>query len=202
MTPFGPNDLWKLSSSFEALTRWATDAGKGVYNQNDPAKAKQLLQEAGYKGEPIGLIFASDDVTSNKAAQALIPQLRNIGINVNPEGTDGATFVARRSNKEERWTLWQGWSVAQPDPANHAFFGGSFDGGFKSNAIDALRTEFQEALGFDAQYKVWEKMEAQVWAELPMIKNGGDLTGLIGTRSNITGWNDFFDLIVTGLQKT
>ena len=35
---------------------WYSDAGKDKYNVNDPEKAKQLFEEAGYNGETVKII--------------------------------------------------------------------------------------------------------------------------------------------------
>ncbi len=200
MEPLAPPEFWKLHPTFQALSRWATDAGKDVYNQNNPAKAKQLLVESGYAGQPVAILTNRDNPVTDKSAQVLAQQLKNVGVNIVLEANDTATYVSRRG-KPEGWGIFQSASFALPDPGNHPFFSGRFDGGFNSPAVNALRDQFQEEVAFEAQYKMWEKIETQVWSELPMIKTGGDLVGLHGLRDNVTGWDTYVDLIIPGLRK-
>jgi len=54
----------------------------------DPAKAKQLLQESGYKGEPIKFKFSAGNQASSQYSQAIQNALKEVGINVEIETLD------------------------------------------------------------------------------------------------------------------
>jgi len=58
-----------------------TEAGKETYNQKNPAKAKRLLQEAGYKGEEVILLTNRDYTSMYNAATVMAEQLKAVGIN-------------------------------------------------------------------------------------------------------------------------
>ena len=62
---------------------WAYNAGT-TYNFN-PDKAKQLLQESGYKGEPIKYKFSAGNAAVSQYAQVIQNALKNIGVNVEIE---------------------------------------------------------------------------------------------------------------------
>ncbi|MBI1773781.1 MAG: ABC transporter substrate-binding protein [Proteobacteria bacterium] len=59
-----------------------TDVGKETYNQKNPAKAKQLLAEAGYKGEEMVLLTNRDYTVMYNASLVMSEQLKAIGMNV------------------------------------------------------------------------------------------------------------------------
>ncbi len=58
-----------------------TEAGKETYNQKNPAKAKKLLAEAGYKGEEVILLTNRDYTSMYNAAVIVAEQLKAVGIN-------------------------------------------------------------------------------------------------------------------------
>ncbi len=58
-----------------------SEAGKETYNQKNPAKAKQLLAEAGYKGEEMILLTNKDYTSMYNAALVASEQLKAVGIN-------------------------------------------------------------------------------------------------------------------------
>jgi peptide/nickel transport system substrate-binding protein len=61
----------------------------------DPERAKQLVKEAGYQGEPILLQYPSDFIASaDTVAAAISGYLRNVGIDVKLEGMEYNTFYA------------------------------------------------------------------------------------------------------------
>jgi len=57
------------------------EVGKETYNQKNPAKAKRLLAEAGYKGEEMILLTNRDYTSMYNAALVMSEQLKAVGIN-------------------------------------------------------------------------------------------------------------------------
>ena len=80
----------KIAFSILPATSWAYTPGT-QYNY-DPAKAKQLLQEAGYKNEPIKFKFASGNAAYNSFVQAIQSSLLDVGLNVEVEPLDSTTL--------------------------------------------------------------------------------------------------------------
>lgn len=72
-----------IAHSILPTKSWAYNAGTS-YNF-DPAKAKQLLQESGYKGEPIKYKFAAGNAAVSQYAQVIQNALKNIGVNIEIE---------------------------------------------------------------------------------------------------------------------
>ncbi len=107
----------------------------------DPDRARELLDEAGYAGEPITIAvgagrYPSDDLVG----QAAVAQMQEVGLNIQLEAIEYSTMQAELSNRETAaYDGWlQGWGSFYLSPTYEleAFFGGA-DGAlplFYSNA--------------------------------------------------------------------
>ena len=90
----------------------ATDAGAAPYAKPDPARARQLLQEAGYKGEKVVLLYPTDHLSA-PAVMVLSQNLKKAGVNVDLQSMDWASLAARRLKKDPPaqggWNLFLTW---------------------------------------------------------------------------------------------
>ena len=77
---------------------WWSDAGKDVYNRPDREKAKRLMREAGYKGEPIRWMATQFYDWMYKSALAAKQQLEDVGFNIDLQVLEWATVVQRRND--------------------------------------------------------------------------------------------------------
>ncbi|RYX84706.1 ABC transporter substrate-binding protein [bacterium] len=88
----------------------------------DPAKAKQMLKEAGYKqSAPIPMIYPLTEPWYAKAAQSIQQDLEAIGIKIETKGMrygDLKAIASRRGPKGGRLVM-QGWLQDFPDPSNY-----------------------------------------------------------------------------------
>ena len=79
----------------------ATEAGaealKGGPNYD---KARTLLKEAGYNGEPVTVLYPTDRAQYAAATTVIIEALRKAGVNVDIQSLDWATITARRTKKD------------------------------------------------------------------------------------------------------
>ncbi len=74
-------------------------APDAVYD-NDPAKAKELLAEAGQEGLSLNLMYISTDKTMESESLYIQAMLANVGINVNLLPTDESTFKNKTKDPE------------------------------------------------------------------------------------------------------
>ncbi|MCC7282467.1 MAG: ABC transporter substrate-binding protein [Acetobacteraceae bacterium] len=88
-----------------------TDAGSEPYKApKDYKKAEALFQEAGYKGEPITILHATDHAYINPANLVMIQQLRRAGfLKLDVQAMDWGSVVARRAKKEP--PAQGGWNI-------------------------------------------------------------------------------------------
>jgi peptide/nickel transport system substrate-binding protein len=84
------SDQAKIAHSILPSASWAYSPG--TQYSYDPAKAKQLIQEAGYKGEPIKFKYASGNAAYSSYAQAIQNMLVEAGLNIQIETLDVQTI--------------------------------------------------------------------------------------------------------------
>jgi ABC-type transport system substrate-binding protein len=81
----------------------------------DPAKAKQLLAESGYKGEPIKFSYGASNVAVNQYAQVIQSSLNDIGLAVQIETMD--VNVLRKQLAQGQFQMYTGiWIGGNQDP--------------------------------------------------------------------------------------
>jgi len=177
-----------------------TDAGKEFYNQKSPAKAKALLAESGYKGEPVFLLTNKDYPSMYNASLVMSQQMQSIGIKAELKVVDWPTAV-------------QMAAAPSPSPGWNFFFTGYGT----QPALGALAT-MNFFMGTNPNYKPkpgqedtvlaaeWENMNLKVdpkerqAAFVAMQKRifeqayvfpFGSLTKVQGVRANVVGYKPF-----------
>ena len=83
-----------------------SEAGKELYNQKNAAKAKQLLQQAGYKGEKVILLTNRDYTNMYNAAVVMAEQLKAVGINAELSILDWPASVQLQSTSKQGWNFF------------------------------------------------------------------------------------------------
>lgn len=88
-----------------------TDAGSEIYKgAKDVKKAEQLFKEAGYNGEPITILQATDHQYITPAGLVLAQQLRRAGfLKLDIQSMDWGSVVSRRTKKEP--PAQGGWNI-------------------------------------------------------------------------------------------
>jgi peptide/nickel transport system substrate-binding protein len=184
-----------------------TEAGSEPYRKQDLARAKQLLAEAGYKGEPIVILTASDVPSQYAMAQVAAANLRKIGATVDLQTTDFAQVMVRRENRNPPaaggWHLitlgFNGMFLASPitnpiidSRCGEANFGWPCDG-----EVESLRTRYMNEPDEARRKQILEDLSKAAWASLPSVLTGmyynayawrSDLTGLIHA-TQLVFWN-------------
>lgn len=104
---------YKLNVGFQYPGRAGyTDAGKDTYNQHDPAKAKALLAQAGYKGEPVTILTNKDYTSMYNAAVVQAEQMKAAGINAQIQVVDWPTSISMFLRGDTGWNYFHtGWGT-------------------------------------------------------------------------------------------
>lgn len=106
-------DQAKLASSILPPQSWAYSPGS-TYSY-DPAKAKQLLREAGYRGEAITFKYGAGNAATNQYAQVIQSALNDIGLNVRIETLEVNTI--RQQLAQGQFQIYTGqWVGGNQDP--------------------------------------------------------------------------------------
>ena len=109
------DSLWKtLPGYFTPETPLYTEnGGEPLKGPRDYEGAKKLLADAGYKGEPITLLVATDVAITNSMGDVTADLLKKIGMNVDYVATDWGTVGQRRASKEPPakggWNIFHTW---------------------------------------------------------------------------------------------
>lgn len=102
-----------LAHSILPVESWAYNPGTKY--SFDPVKAKQLVQESGYKGEPIKFMFPSQSSATNQYAQVIQNSLNEIGLNVQIETIERQVLLQQL--KLGQYQMYTGiWVGGNQDP--------------------------------------------------------------------------------------
>jgi peptide/nickel transport system substrate-binding protein len=106
-------DQAKVANSILPEQSWAY--APGTQYTYDPAKAKQLLQEAGYKNEPIVFKYGSGNLAVNQYSQVIQSSLTDVGLNVQIETLEINTI--RQQLAQGQFQMYTGvWIGGNQDP--------------------------------------------------------------------------------------
>lgn len=120
----------------------------------DPEAAKELLAQAGYSGEPIKLSYAAGGriPLSENVAQAVQAMLSDVGVTVELESMDQATFSSRvYSDKDLAGLYLNTYAPSQMDgdPVIEDFFAGGFNDYAMSPVTAEMVQKTREVSGQD-----------------------------------------------------
>jgi peptide/nickel transport system substrate-binding protein len=167
-------------------TAWASDVSAELYNQNNPEKARQLLEDAGYDGTPVRFLCTQEDLGDYNAAVVAQQQMEAGGFTVSLEVTDEATLDENLED-DERWDLTTNAIVFRPDPVLIAPFAScSWDGGWCSDEKVAAVERLQTEPDFEARYAALEDLQRLWYEQAPMVKLVNNY-GVAALTSNVQG---------------
>jgi len=106
-------------SYFTCGTPLSSEVGaEAMKGRRDLERAKQLIKEAGYKGEKIVIIDATDQPIVHSQTLLTAELLGKLGLNVQVQAGDWGTLITRRTSKEPvdkgGWSIFHTWLVG-PD---------------------------------------------------------------------------------------
>jgi peptide/nickel transport system substrate-binding protein len=176
-----------------------TDAGSEPYKgPKDVKKAEALFKEAGYNGEPITILHATDHQYINPANLVMIQQLRKAGfLKLDVQAMDWGTVVSRRAKKEP--PAQGGWNifvttmgtVGASNPVLHTWIGAACDKGLFGWPCDAeiekLRNAFGMAANEDERKKIAKELQTKAMEQVVYLPFGQWDTPLAYRADRIDG---------------
>ncbi len=161
-----------------------TTAGADALRQApNLAKAKALIAQAGYKGEKIVLLDATDQPIVHGQALVTLAALRAAGLNVELQAMDWGTLITRRASKapvgEGGWSLFHTWSAAPDlaspavDAALRANDGKAWFGWPEDPKLEALIGDWFKAPDLAGQRKLAAAIQTEAYeGDIPYIPTG------------------------------
>jgi peptide/nickel transport system substrate-binding protein len=168
------------------LDAWRSEVGADAYNQGDPDKCRQLLEEAGYDGTPFRLITTQEDLGDYNAAVVLQQQLEEGGFTVELEVFDEATLDENLED-ETRWEATTDSIVFRPDPVLIAAFAScTADAQWCSDEKVAIMERLQTEQDPEARFAAFEELQQLWYDEAPSVKIT-DQFGVAALASSVQG---------------
>lgn len=168
------------TSFFTCDTPLASDVGADIMKgPRNFEKAKQLIKEAGYKGEKIVIISATDQPIVQSQSLLTTELLKKLGLNVELQAGDWGTLITRRTSKEPiakgGWSIFHTWLVG-PDllnPAvNFAVRGSGQKAWFgwpEDQKLEDLREAFFKATDAASAKRAAEAVQRRAFEFLPYV---------------------------------
>ena len=177
----------------------ANDAGMEVLNgRQDIARLRQDILDAGYKGEKVVFLTATDVPRINAICEVGAEMLRKLGMNVDEVSTDWGTVVQRSVSRQPLdkggWSIF-GAMVGGYDwlsPATNQQIRGNglsaYNGWPTSERQEALRDAWLAAPDLAAQRALAREIQVQALDDAPVLPLGAyyqptayrsDLTGML-----------------------
>ena len=166
-------------------TAMASDIGlEPLQGPRDYAKAKQMMKSAGYAGEKVTMLVATDYPQFKAIADVMADSMSQAGMNVDYVATDWGTMLQRRNNRKTSaqggWNcFFTGWEGDDHlNPSNHYAMRGNGDdaaawpGWCVSPKLEELRDAWFAAPDAATQKSICVKLQSQAMLDLPSVPLG------------------------------
>jgi peptide/nickel transport system substrate-binding protein len=178
---------------YEGSTYDAGDIGKQFYNLADADRARALLAEAGYNGEPFSLLTDATIPEHGKAGVVIAEQLKAIGMNVQLNQVDWPTALKIRLQDDG----WNGWTLMMgiepylgPAALISTLTGAATHFREPDAELDALYAELTANDSIEGRKEVFARIQQRLYELFAVIKVGE--TGLMqASRSTVKGFAPF-----------
>jgi peptide/nickel transport system substrate-binding protein len=185
----------------------ATNVDSEPLVKKDMAKAKELLEAAGYNGETVVVMHPTDHPTAN-AALVTAANLRELGIKVDLQAMDWATLTTRRTSKnppeEGGWNIFHtrhdGYQASLPVAHLSVAAGGdeAWFGWPDNPKIEELRQAWAMERDPAKADEILKELHAELMRYQPYVPVGqyampsawrSDVTGVLASPASLVLWN-------------
>lgn len=192
-----PGYATECLSIFMCGTTYESNAGATEARQTGVERARQLLKEAGYKGEKVLVLHATDVYLIHLISTVMEDLMRRAGFNVEAAPMDWPLIAKRRYSKEPvdkgGWSLmparFAGFDQAHP-LTNYATgfncHADSFTGWYCDEQLKPLMDKFNLSNDIEVRKRLAGEMQERVYAVGNFV-SGGQFTAADGHRSNLKG---------------
>lgn len=192
---FGRDELIRADPSLAGEeTAWYSVAGAENYDNPDPERARALLDDAGYDGEPVRWLTTHEYPYYFRIGDYVQQYAEEIGLNIELVVSDWATVVQNRADPDAN----EIFSTGHPQythPATAAFNDESWPGFWASEAKDEAVKAMVEAADADSLSAAVDQYSEVFWDEMPYIKVG-DNFGFRASGTNVVGFQNMPEIFL------
>jgi peptide/nickel transport system substrate-binding protein len=147
-------------------------------SKRDYAAVRRALEVAGYQGEKVVLLAATDSPWSGPASNVTADVLKRAGMNVDYQAMDIGTVMKRReSSKPPAQGGWNLYCIGIPGlvcftPATHLALLGDGSGRPNDPKMKALREAWFNTPDLTIRKKIGEQMQLQAFENVPYYPLG------------------------------
>lgn len=170
---YGNEDFYALDGSLFDPTQknLYTENGTESFGTYDPEHAKEIINDAGYDGEKLKIMYANNFENYAKSAEIIKQQLEEIGLNIELVTYEWATYLEKWEDPENWDFVVVGWSTRfSPNELGMLSPGSSSSGFYESERWEDLLTRWGNYESDEEKYEILSEMNETVWDELPFIK--------------------------------
>ena len=197
---FGSREFYRIDPGlFFPEQPWHSTAAAKLYDQHDKDKARRLLKEAGYAGQPLRWVTTREYEFMYKNALVAKQQLEEVGAAVDLQVVDWAT-LNHRTEKPELWDLFSTGFVFSADPANHVALRCTFQGWWCNEEKERLLAEMQVETDAKKRKAIVDRIQTVFYDEVGSVKLGDyftldaarrELRGDFRTSPRLYFWNSW-----------
>jgi len=194
----GNKDFYRVDGAiFQKELPWYSTVGLEAYNQKNKDKARRLLKEAGYTGQPVRWLTTQEYDYMYKSALVARQQLEEVGFKIDLQVLDWATLVQRRAKPE----LYEIFSTGHPvsfDPALSTPLQCDWPGWWCHEEKERLMAELTRETDPKKRKAIIERIQVVFYEDVGRIKFGDvflfraarkELRGSVRTLPYIHFWN-------------
>src|SRR5229473_3469858 len=184
----GNKEFYRISGALFYPEQPAFYSTTGVtgYNLKNKDRARALLKEAGYSGQPVRWITTKEYEWMYNTAVVAKQQMEEVGFVVDLQVVDWATLVQRR-NKPELFDLFSTGFTLNPDPALASSLQCNWPGWWCHEEKDRLMADLARETDPKKRRALIERVQAIFYEDVGRIKLG-DYYTLQAMRKDLRGF--------------
>ncbi|HEY7202977.1 MAG TPA: ABC transporter substrate-binding protein [Methylomirabilota bacterium] len=184
----GNKEFYRMSGAlfFPEQTAFHSTTGVTGYNLKSKDRARALLKETGYTGQPVRWVTTKEYEWMYNTAVVAKQQMEEVGFVVDLQVVDWATLVQRR-NKPELFDLFSTGFTFNPDPALASALQCNWPGWWCHEEKDRLMAEMARETDPKKRRALIERVQAVFYEDVGRIKFG-DYYPLQAMRKDLRGF--------------
>jgi peptide/nickel transport system substrate-binding protein len=185
----GNKDFYRLSGAlfYPEQAAFYSTTGVTAYNLHDKSRARALLKEAGYAGQPVRWVTTKEYEWMYNTAVVAKQQMEEVGFVVDLQVVDWATLVQRR-NKPELFDVFSTGFTFNPDPALASALQCNWPGWWCHEEKDRLMAEMARETDPKKRRVLIERVQAIFYEDVGRLKLG-DYYPLQAMRKDLRGFH-------------